>query len=132
MRGDKKSSPAKALPRFKCPLRADGHEHPKPWQPAATQSVKRVPHRARPVQYNSGEDQLFPTTAPDSNATASAVGGWQHQEQRDNQKTAQPDRKAGFALHHYTAKRMIRFLIALDRRQKRVRKAPGSEIISKT
>jgi hypothetical protein len=71
--------------------------------------MKRAPHPVRLCQYNWDEDWLFRTAVPGSNAAASAACGWRHQGQRGNQKTAQFHRKAGFAAHLYTAKRMICF-----------------------
>jgi hypothetical protein len=88
-RRNKKSSLAKIMPHFKCLSRANGREHPKPLQSAATQSVRRVPHRARLCQHSLGGDQPFPTAALDSSAAASAACGWQHQGQCGNQMTAQ-------------------------------------------
>jgi hypothetical protein len=77
--------------------------------------MKRVPHPVQPGRRNSGEDRPFRTAVPGSNEAASAVCGWRHQGQRDNQRTAQPKTKAEFAAHLYTAKRMILFLFQLDR-----------------
>jgi hypothetical protein len=76
--------------------------------------MKRAPHPVQPCRCNSGGDWPFRTAVLGSNAAASAFCGWRHQEQRGNQRTAQPERKAGFAAHHYTAKWMIQFLRLLD------------------
>ena len=76
--------------------------------------MKRVLRLARPDQYNSGAGRLFRRAVPGSNAAASVFCGWRHQEQCDNQTAAQPERKAGFVVNLYTAKRMIQFLHLLD------------------
>ena len=76
--------------------------------------MKHAPHLVQLCRYNSGGDRLFQRVVPGSNAAASVFCGWRHQEQCDNQTAAQPERKAGFAAHHYTAKRMIQFLHLLD------------------
>jgi len=76
--------------------------------------MKHAPHRVQLCRYNSGGDQPFQRAVPDSNAAVSVFCGWRHQEQRGNQTVAQSERKAGFAAHLYTAKRMIQFLHLLD------------------
>jgi hypothetical protein len=72
------------------------------------QSMKHAPLLFQPVQDNSGGDRLFPKAVPSSNAAGSVVCGWRHRAQLDNQM-AQPDTKAEFVAHHYTAKRMVQF-----------------------
>jgi len=76
--------------------------------------MKRAPHPAQPDRHSLGASQLFRKAVLGSNADASVVCGWRHQERRGNQTTAQLVRKAVFAANHYTAKRMIDVLFALD------------------
>ena len=84
--------------------------------------MKRALHPARRARHNSGASQPFRKAALGSNADASAVCGWRHQERRGNQTTAQLVRKAVFAANNYTAKRMIDVLFALDAGRRLVRR----------
>ena len=76
--------------------------------------MKHAPHLVQLCRYNSGGDRPFLKAVPGSNAAVSAFCGWRHQERHGNQMAAQPERKADFAAHLYTAKRMIQFLHLLD------------------
>ena len=102
--------------RFSRPAPEPGH--PKPLQYAVKQSMKRVPHPVRLCPHNWGAGRLFRTAVPGSNAAASAVCGWLHQERRGNQKTPQPETKAENWAHLYTAKRMIYFFWLAFRRER--------------
>jgi hypothetical protein len=72
--------------------------------------MKRVLLLVQRAQYNWGEDRPFQQAVLGSNAAAAAVCGWRHPRPRGNPVKAQPDTKADFWAHHYTAKRMIAFL----------------------
>ncbi len=90
----------------KCPQRDREHERQEFWQSAAEQSGKRVLPRVQRARYNLGEARPFQPAVPALNERASAVCGWLHRGERDNQIAAQHSSRAEFSLCLYTAKRI--------------------------